>query len=279
MAAARSPRAPGSPSPARSPGSSHTRARRATAGPRPTASSGRSPRVKSASLQPNSAPRRATSRISSGSMYMPMPCGAQLAGHRDEGAVVAGVAAQVRHRDEHLARVADRKPSGRPPPARSLQPGVAHPSGAGAQVGEIVAAGGHRDRGFVDVERDPVARPPQHPPQRGGTRRARASAGPPGWADRSRAGGSEPLPCNPGVIENHPRVSHSETTCAWHRGHSSPRAATRWGLPSPPRSTDTPRKLMRVGQTPGRLHSMRGSVRDEASWDIAAITASAVVPR
>ena len=74
-------------------------------------SSGRSPSVKSASLQPSSAPRRATSRISSGSMNMPLPCRAQLAGDRDERAVVAGVAAQVRDRDEDLARIADRQPA------------------------------------------------------------------------------------------------------------------------------------------------------------------------
>ena len=95
--------------------------------------------------------------------------GAQLAGHGDEGAVVAGVAAQMRDRDEHLARVADRQPACRSAPARRLQTGVAHPRGAGAQIGQIVAAGGHRDRRLVDVQRHPVAGPPQHPPQGGGT--------------------------------------------------------------------------------------------------------------
>jgi hypothetical protein len=76
-------------------------------------------------------------------------------------------------------------------------------------------AGGHRDRGLVDIKRDPVTGPsglPQHPPQR---RRA-------GCAGRRRdhraghigaaLGGLEPVPCNHCVAENHPRVSHSETT-------------------------------------------------------------------
>ena len=47
--------------------------------------------------------------------------GAQLAGNGDEGAVVAGVAAQMGDGDEHLARVADRQPAVGSAPARRRQ--------------------------------------------------------------------------------------------------------------------------------------------------------------
>ena len=73
----------------------------------------------------------------------------------------------MRHRDEHLAGVADRQPSRAATPSGRLQAGVAYPGGAATQVGQIVAAGGHRDRRLVDVQRHPVAGPPQHPAQRG----------------------------------------------------------------------------------------------------------------
>ena len=136
----------------------------------------------------------------------------QLAGNRDERAVVAGVAAQMGDGNEHLARVAHRQPSGGSAAAGRLEAGVAHPRRAGAQVREVIAARGHRDRGFVDVECHAVARAPQHASQSRRDWAHRTSVGPPGWADRRRAGGSEPLPCNPAFVENHPRVSHSETS-------------------------------------------------------------------
>ena len=98
--------------------------------------------------------------------------GAQLAGHGDEGAVVAGVAAQMGDRDEHLARIADRQPAVGPAPIRRRQAGIAHPRGAGAEVGQVVAAGGQGDRGLVDVQRDPVAGTTQHAPQSGSAGRA-----------------------------------------------------------------------------------------------------------
>ena len=63
-------------------------------------SSGRSPRVNSASLQPSAAPCRAMSSTSSGDRYGAVAAGA---GRRDERAVVAAVAAQPGQRDEHLA--------------------------------------------------------------------------------------------------------------------------------------------------------------------------------
>ncbi len=88
----------------------------------------------------------------------------QLAGHGDKGAVMAGVAAQVRHRDEHLARVTDRQPAIRSTPACRFQPGVTHPGGAGTQIGQIFAAGRHRDGGLVDVEGHAVASPAQYSP-------------------------------------------------------------------------------------------------------------------
>ena len=46
------------------------------------------------------------------------PLRPQLAGDGDEGAVVAGVAAQMSDRDEHLARIADRQPAVRAAPTR-----------------------------------------------------------------------------------------------------------------------------------------------------------------
>ena len=95
------------------------------------------------------------------------PRGAQLARHRDERAVVAGVAAQMSDGDEHLARVGHRQPAVRPAPPRRLQTRITHPRRAHAQIGQVLATGRHRDRGLVDVERHPVAGPPQHPPQRG----------------------------------------------------------------------------------------------------------------
>ncbi len=99
------------------------------------------------------------------------PRGAQLARHRHERAVVAGVAAQMRDGDEHLARVGHRQPAIRPAAARRLQPRVTNPRCAGAQIGQVLATGGQRDRGLVDIERHPVTGPPQHPPQRGGAGR------------------------------------------------------------------------------------------------------------
>ena len=97
--------------------------------------------------------------------------GAQLAGHRDERAVVAGVAAQMGDGNEHLARVADRQPAVRAAPTRGRQARVADPGSARTEIRQVVAAGGHRDGRFVDVERHAVAGPPQHSPQGGRTGR------------------------------------------------------------------------------------------------------------
>jgi hypothetical protein len=90
--------------------------------------------------------------------------GAQLARHGHEGAVMAGVAAQMRDGDEHLARIADRKSPIEAATACGLQTRITHARSAGTQVGQVVAAGSHRDRGLVDIECDTVAGPPQHPP-------------------------------------------------------------------------------------------------------------------
>ena len=105
---------------------------------------------------------------------MPGALGAQLAGHRDERAVVAVVPAQMRHRDEHLAGVADREPAGGASPSRRLQTGVTHPRGAATQIGQVVAAGRHRNGRLVDVQHHPVARPTQHTAHRGATGSARS---------------------------------------------------------------------------------------------------------
>ena len=138
--------------------------------------------------------------------------GAQLARHRDERAVVAGIAAQMGDGNEHLARVADRQPAVRAAPTRGRQARVADPGRAGAQS----RPGRRRGRSSRWRLRRRSA-----PPRRGPAAALAAgrqdwahliSVGPPGWAERRRAGGSEPLPCNPGVVENHPRVSLSETT-------------------------------------------------------------------
>ena len=97
----------------------------------------------------------------------PRALGTQLARHRDERAVVAGVAAQMRHRDEHLARIRDRQPAARTAAAGRFQAGVAHPGRAGTQIREILAAGGQRDRRLVDVEGDTVAGSTQNASHRG----------------------------------------------------------------------------------------------------------------
>ena len=66
--------------------------------------------------------------------------------------------------DEHLARIGDREPALGAPAAGRFQTRVAHPSRARAQVGQIVSAGGHRDRRLIDVQRDALSRPAQYPP-------------------------------------------------------------------------------------------------------------------
>jgi hypothetical protein len=49
---------------------------------------------------------------------------------------------------------------------RQWQPGFAHPARAGAQVSEVVTAGGQRDGRSVHIQRHPVPGPAQHPAQR-----------------------------------------------------------------------------------------------------------------
>ena len=98
---------------------------------------------------------------------------AEPARHRDESAVVAGVAAQMRHRNEHLARIAHRQAPVRTAPTCSLQTGITHPGRTRHQIGQIGPTGRQRDRSFVDVQRHPVPRAPQHSPQRGRRRGCR----------------------------------------------------------------------------------------------------------
>ncbi len=140
------------------------------------------------------------------------PRGAQLAGHGDERAVVAGVAAQMSDGDEHLARVGHRQPAVRPTPARRFKSRIAHPRRTVAKIGEVLATSSHRDRGLVDVERHAVTRPPQHSPQRGGTRhtglRRDHRAGQIGAA----LGVQSHSRVTPRSSRIHPHVSHSETT-------------------------------------------------------------------
>ncbi|SLC97062.1 Uncharacterised protein [Mycobacteroides abscessus subsp. massiliense] len=92
----------------------------------------------------------------------------QLAGNRHKGAVMALVSAQMRHRNEHLARIRDRQTPRGTQAAAGLQTGITDPRGAGHQIGQVVPTGGERERGLVDVQRHPVTRTSQHPPQRGG---------------------------------------------------------------------------------------------------------------
>ncbi len=93
----------------------------------------------------------------------------QLAGNRDERAVVAGVAAQMGDGNEHLARVTHRQPSGGSAAAGRLEASITHSGGAGAQVHEVIPSGGHRDRGFFDIECYAVACSSQHATQARGT--------------------------------------------------------------------------------------------------------------
>ena len=133
--------------------------------------------------------------------------GAQLARDGDERAVVAGVAAQMGDGDEHLARIADRQPPVRPAPTRRRQARRRAP----ARRSRTDRPGRRRGRSWRWPPRRRSARPRRGPAatraagRRGWARRI--SVGPPGWAELCRAGGSEPLPCNPGFVENHPRVS------------------------------------------------------------------------
>ncbi len=97
---------------------------------------------------------------------------AQLAGDGDERAVVTRVAAQMGDGDEHLARIADRQPAVGSAPARRRQTGIADSRGAGAEIGQVVAASRHGDGGLVDVQRDAVAGTTKHAPQSGCAGRA-----------------------------------------------------------------------------------------------------------
>ncbi len=97
----------------------------------------------------------------------------QLARDRDERAVVAGVAAQMGDRNEHLARIAHRQPSSGSATAGGLQTRVTDTGRACAQIRKVIAARGHRDRGFLHVECYAVACSAQDSPQTGGTGRRR----------------------------------------------------------------------------------------------------------
>ena len=57
--------------------------------------------------------------------------------------------------------------------AGGFQSGIANAGRTGAQVREVVPAGGHRDRGFLSIESHPVAGSAQYATQAGGTGRAR----------------------------------------------------------------------------------------------------------
>ncbi len=88
---------------------------------------------------------------------------AELAGHGDEGAVVAAVPAEPGQRDEHLAGVRDD-----PGAAGLLQAGVADPGGGGAQLLQVGAAGLEQHRRLRRVQRHPVPGPAQRAPHRSG---------------------------------------------------------------------------------------------------------------
>ena len=143
-------------SPARSPASSRSRARRATAAPAGQRSSGRSPSVNSASLQPCAAPSRAIASTSSRSRNARR----QPVRHGGERAVVAPVPAQPGQRDEDLLGVRD---DARPPGV--AQPGVADRRRRSASSSSSAgAAGGEQDGRLVGVEGLAVGGAAQRPP-------------------------------------------------------------------------------------------------------------------
>ena len=74
---------------------------------------------------------------------------ANLAGHRDERAVVALVPAQACDRDEHLARIADGLV-----PTRLQQTRITNPRRRRHQIHQILAPGVQQHGGLVDVESD-----------------------------------------------------------------------------------------------------------------------------
>ena len=100
---------------------------RVAATPRATGqrSSGRSPRVNSASLQPSAAPCAGDVEHLVGGQERRLARRAQLARRRHERAVVAAVAAQPGERDEHLAAVGDHARAAGRRPGRRRAPGAA----------------------------------------------------------------------------------------------------------------------------------------------------------
>ena len=114
-------------------------------------SSGRSPRVNSASLQPIDAPARAISSTSSGDRNGRF----KLAGHRHERAVVAPVPAQAGERDEHLSRVRDHTRTTRLGEAR-----IANAASHTHQSIEVLPAGRQQRGGLRDIDALAAVGPP-----------------------------------------------------------------------------------------------------------------------
>ena len=87
-----------------------------------------------------------------------LPSSRELAGHRDERAVVAAVTAQTGQRDEDLGGVGDH-----PGPAGGGQTGVAHAAGGLHEGGQVLAAGGQERLRLGHVQGDPASHARQCP--------------------------------------------------------------------------------------------------------------------